>query len=222
MRGHWEGLKAILSFNYTNKFACGNNTVIYQNYSSLRYIPREIVRENRALNAMVSLSPRRLSSNSLHMPAVRFTEQWATRKSPKYNLKKATKIKYQPSTVNFRPATFHHSYYNVIIPCILLPVRSRSWRRATMCDWKTDWLSVRSPLKELKYLFKYVFSFFRDDATLSSAIQHAMLPDFGGTLGMECFKTSFPLPTLLCTGYSMKLKKNILLFNWALNSSVYI
>ena len=44
----------------------------------------------------------------------------------------------------------------------------------------------------------------RQSAALSSATQHAM-PDFGGKWGMECLNTRFPLPTLLCAGYSVRL-----------------
>ena len=32
-----------------------------------------------------------------------------------------------------------------------------------------------------------------------------MPPELGGKSGMECFNTRFPLPTLLCAGYSVKL-----------------
>ena len=42
-------------------------------------------------------------------------------------------------------------------------------------------------------------------AALSSATEHAMPQEFGGEWGMECLNTKFPLPTLLCAGYSMKL-----------------
>ena len=42
-------------------------------------------------------------------------------------------------------------------------------------------------------------------AALSSAPQHAMPPEFGRKWGTECLNTRFPLPTLLCAGYSVKL-----------------
>ena len=42
-------------------------------------------------------------------------------------------------------------------------------------------------------------------AAPSSATQYAMPPDFSGKWGTECLNTTFPLPTLLCAGYSMKL-----------------
>ena len=58
------------------------------------------------------------------------------------------------------------------------------------------------------YLHLY-FHFFalvsRHSAALSSTSQHAMPPEFGGKWGTECLNTRFPLPTLLCAGYSVKL-----------------
>ena len=44
-------------------------------------------------------------------------------------------------------------------------------------------------------------------AALSSATQHAMPPEFGGKWETECLNTRFPRPTLLCAGYSVKMKK---------------
>ena len=58
------------------------------------------------------------------------------------------------------------------------------------------------------YLNLY-FHFFalvsRQSAALSSATQHAMPSEFGRKLGTECLNTRFPLPNLLCAGYSVKL-----------------
>ena len=74
-----------------------------------------------------------------------------------------------------------------------------------MCDCKTDWLRVPSPLEVMKYFFKlkYKFSFLRcgarQSAALISVTQHAMPPEFGRKWGTEC------LTTLLCAGYSVKL-----------------
>ena len=45
----------------------------------------------------------------------------------------------------------------------------------------------------------------RQRAALSSATQHAMTPELGGKWGTECLNTRFPLATLLCAGYSVKL-----------------
>ena len=76
-----------------------------------------------------------------------------------------------------------------------------------MCDCKIDWLWVRSPLKEMKYLFTFIFSFLHTDfeAALSFATQHAVPPELGGKWGTECLNTRFPLSTLQCAGYSVKL-----------------
>ena len=69
-------------------------------------------------------------------------------------------------------------------------------RGASSCP--LDWLDVRSPLQKMKYLFIFIFSFRRSGveqskATLSSATQHVMPPEFGRsgerkvlTLGSLC------------------------------------
>ena len=64
-----------------------------------------------------------------------------------------------------------------------------------MCDRKTDWLWVRSPLEEIKYLFTYIFSFLRSGVKAKRGVEvrHSTL------------NTRFPLPTLLCAEYSVKL-----------------
>ena len=47
-----------------------------------------------------------------------------------------------------------------------------------------------------------------DPRRLSSATQHAMPPEFGRKRGTECLNIRFPLLTLLCAGYSVKLIYN--------------
>ena len=65
---------------------------------------------------------------------------------------------------------------------------------------------------EMKYLIKFIFSFFRSVVetikALSSSTQNAMPPQFGGKWGTECLITSFPLPTLMCAKCSVKIEKN--------------
>ena len=52
----------------------------------------------------------------------------------------------------------------------------------------------------------------RISAALSSTTHHAIPPEFGRKWGTECLNTRFPLPTLLCAGYRVKLiKKTIIL-----------
>ena len=46
-------------------------------------------------------------------------------------------------------------------------------------------------------------------AALSFATQHAMPPEFGRTWGTGCLNIRFSLSTLLCAGYSVKLKKKL-------------
>ena len=85
----------------------------------------------------------------------------------------------------------------------------QTWCSGTKCDCKTDWLWVRSPLEEMKYLLKFIFSFLRlvsrQSATFISTTQNSMPPEFDRKWGTKCLNTRFPLPTLLCSGYSVKL-----------------
>ena len=59
-------------------------------------------------------------------------------------------------------------------------------------------------------------------AALSSAIQHALSPDFGEKQGMECLNTRFLQPTLMCAKYNVhvvvksKKKKKIQVFKYAI------
>ena len=81
----------------------------------------------------------------------------------------------------------------------------KSWRRGPQCDCKTDWQWVRSPLEEMKY-FNFFALVSRQSAALSSATQHAMPPESGRKWGTSVLTLKFPLPTLLCAGYSVGLK----------------
>ena len=55
------------------------------------------------------------------------------------------------------------------------------------------------------YFHFFALSLSRQSAAMSSATQHTMPPKFGGKWGTACLNTGFPLPTLLCAGYSVKL-----------------
>ena len=63
------------------------------------------------------------------------------------------------------------------------------------------------PTREIKYLF--IFSFLHSDVEAKRGVEfrHLMPPEFGGKWETEYFKTRFSLSTLLCVGYSVKLKK---------------
>ena len=86
--------------------------------------------------------------------------------------------------------------------------RCQSWRRGTKCDCKNVWLWVRSPLEEIKYLFKFIFPFFRSGVVnelMISATQHPMPSEFNRMWGTECLHTRFPLPNPQFAGHSVKL-----------------
>ena len=66
-----------------------------------------------------------------------------------------------------------------------------------------------NPTREIKIYFNLYFYFFAPVsckcAALSLATQHTMPSEFGGEWGMECLNTRFPLFTLLCARYTVKL-----------------
>ena len=59
----------------------------------------------------------------------------------------------------------------------------------------------------LLYINIFIYSLWYQgkSAALSSALRNALPRKFGGKWGTECLNTRFPLPTLLCAGYSVKL-----------------
>ena len=66
---------------------------------------------------------------------------------------------------------------------IYVRYRDQSWRSGTRCDYKTDWLWVRSPLEELKYLVKK--KSISSLCCCGSVTQHAMPPEFSRKWGTE-------------------------------------
>ena len=85
----------------------------------------------------------------------------------------------------------------------------QSWRIGTKCDCKTDWLWVRSPLEEMKYLLKFIFPFLRSGVEAKRGVEFCHLTCNASRIrqkvGNGVSYTWFPLPILLCAGYSVKL-----------------
>ena len=50
-------------------------------------------------------------------------------------------------------------------------IRGQSWRSGTKCDCKTDWLWVRSPLEEMKYLLKFIFPFLHSGIEVKRGVE---------------------------------------------------
>ena len=77
------------------------------------------------------------------------------------------------------------------------------------------WLKTRQvvgsiPTRESDFLLfniPFFYALVWQRAALSSATQHATPPEFGGKWGTKCISTRCLLPTLLCAGYSVTLKK---------------
>ena len=74
---------------------------------------------------------------------------------------------------------------------------------AQVCDCKLDWLWVRSPLEEIKYLFKFIFSLILSG--VEAKRKYTKPSVFGGKWQTQCLNTTFPLPTLLYAEFSVKL-----------------
>ena len=77
------------------------------------------------------------------------------------------------------------------------------------CDSKQDGLWVRFPFEEIKFVFKFIFTFLRYGVEAKRGIEfrHSARNAFRirGKVGIGVSKLYFPLPTLLCAGYSVKL-----------------
>ena len=85
----------------------------------------------------------------------------------------------------------------------------QSWHRGIKCDCKIDWLWVRSPLEEMKYLFKFIFPFLRSSVEAKHGVEFCHLTRNASRIrqkvGNGVSYTRFPLPTLRSAGYSVKL-----------------
>ena len=66
--------------------------------------------------------------------------------------------------------------------------------RGTNCDYKIDWLWVRSPLEEIKYLFSFIMSLLRSDVEAKRGVEFRQT---------ECLNTTFPLPTATSVRYTV-------------------
>ena len=81
----------------------------------------------------------------------------------------------------------------------------QSWRSGTKCDCKIDWLWVRSTLEEIKYLLKFIFPFLRSGVEAKRGVEFCHSTRNFPKIRQKVGNTRFPLPTLLCAGYSVKL-----------------
>ena len=63
------------------------------------------------------------------------------------------------------------NYYLLIFSSQRVTVRGQSWRRGTKSDCKIDWLWVRTPFEEVKYLFTFIFSFLRSAINTKGGVE---------------------------------------------------
>ena len=68
---------------------------------------------------------------------------------------------------------------------------------------------VRSPLEEMKYLLKFIFPFLRSGVEVQRGVEFCHSTRNASRIrqkgGNGVLNARFPLPTLLCAGYSVKL-----------------
>ena len=77
-----------------------------------------------------------------------------------------------------------------------------------MCDCKHDGLWVRFQLEEMKYLFKFIFSFLRSGGEVKRGVEFRYSTCNASRIRRKVENealTKFPLSNLVYTGYSVKL-----------------
>ena len=83
----------------------------------------------------------------------------------------------------------------------------QSWYSGTKCDCKIDWLWVRSPLEEMKYLLKFIFPFLRSGVETKRGVEFCHLTRNASRIRQKVENrvsyTRFPLPILLYARYSV-------------------
>ena len=79
---------------------------------------------------------------------------------------------------------------------------------STKCDCKTEWLWVRSLLEEMKYLFNFLFSFFRHGVEAKRSVEFCQSARNASRIRQKVgngLNTKFHLSIPLFAGYSVKL-----------------
>ena len=74
----------------------------------------------------------------------------------------------------------------------------------TMCDCKTNWLLVRSPLEEMKYLLKFIFPFLHSGVEYKRGVEFCQSGERSVlTLGSQV-PSAYP-----AMGHCVKIKNNV-------------
>ena len=112
----------------------------------------------------------------------------------------------------WRHALWYTYLLNLFIYFILYNINKYFWgqsrRRGTKCDCEIDWLWVRFPLEEMKYLC-IIFSFLRSAVEAKRGVEFRYSTRVASWIllkkGELCLNTRSPLPIMLCAGYCVKL-----------------
>ena len=108
------------------------------------------------------------------------------------------------NSIHYLYILYTHIFYSTIYIYFTF-YWGRSWRRDTKCDCKIDWLWVRSPLEDVKYLFTLkIFS-------ERSHPERSCVTSLNGEWSAKCLITNF----LLLYGKKLLLKRlSFYIFNY--------
>ena len=98
--------------------------------------------------------------------------------------------------------------FNIRLYIVYYNINMRKTRRGTKCDCKINWLWVQTPLKEMKYLFTFIFSFHHSGVKAKRGVEFRHLTrnasqnlaesgERGLSSSFFLLNTRFSLPTLL-------------------------
>ena len=77
-----------------------------------------------------------------------------------------------------------------------------------VCDCERDWLWVRSPFEEIKYLLKFIFLFIRNGVGRELRQLTKCFEKFGGKWKTECLNT----PSIYTAVYGTQLEAGLLMY----------
>ena len=102
----------------------------------------------------------------------------------------------------------------------------QSWRRGTNCDCKIDRSRVPSPFEEMKYLFKFIFSFLRSGVETKRRVEFrhsthnaSRIHQKVGTLSSLCVSMKYsifvkaPLNFIWCRHRTQQPHRSFIIFN---------
>ena len=77
----------------------------------------------------------------------------------------------KPTTISFKTKKRNRNFVFIIKIFVFIYSFVETSRGGTKSDCKIDWLWVRSPLEEMKYLLKFIFTFLRSGVEAKRGIE---------------------------------------------------